>query len=56
MHEQKCQDKNLDILRTKSYFKDKKAKAFFIIFKEVSLRQIIQTSLEGESTTLIKQI
>ena len=51
----KCQDKNFNILKTKRAFK-KKYKAFFIIFKELSLKQIKQFFLEGESLTLIKRV
>ena len=58
---QKCKDKNLNIVRTKRAFKMKQ-KAFFITFKELSLKQIKPslnklkqikpTILEGESPTL----
>ena len=40
----KIYDKHLNILKTE--------RAFFIIFKELSMKQITQTSLEGESPTL----
>ena len=44
-------DNNLNILRTKGAFK-MKYKALFINFKEISLKQIRPTSLEGESLSL----
>ena len=47
----KSRDKNLNILRTKWAFKMKK-NAFFIIFKGLSVKQITQIVLEGESPTL----
>ena len=47
----KMQGKNLNILRTKRAFKMKE-KAFFIILKVLSLKQIKHTFLEGESPTL----
>ena len=47
----KKQDKNLSILRTKRTFKQK-LKAFFIIFKGLSLKQMKQNFLEGEGPTL----
>ena len=43
-------DKNLNILRTKRTFK-MKYKAFFIIFKGLSVKQITQFFLESESLT-----
>ena len=46
----KIEDKDLNILRTKRDFKIKQ-KEFFIIFKELSLNQIKQVFLEGESPT-----
>ena len=46
----KSHDKNLDILRTKAAFK-MKSKTFFIIFKGLSMKQITQTFLKGESPT-----
>ena len=49
-HDQKSQDKNLNILRTKRPFKMRLA--FFIIFKELPLKQIKQTYLDGESSAL----
>ena len=49
LHEQK--DKNLNILRTQRAFKMKQ-KAFFTIFKGLSLKQIKQFFLESESPTL----
>ena len=45
------QDKNLNILRTKIAFKMKQ-KAFFIILKRISLKQIKQIYSEGENPTL----
>ena len=48
----KRQDKNSNIFRTKRVFKMKQ-KAFFIIFTELSLKQIKQFVFEGESWTLI---
>ena len=47
----KCRDKNFNILRTKRAFKPK-WKTFFIIFKGLSIKQMIQNFLEGESPTL----
>ena len=47
----KSRDKNLNILRTKKAFKMNK-KAFFVIFKGFSIKQITQAFLEGESLTL----
>ena len=47
----KLRDKNLNILRTKSDFKMKQ-KAFFIIFKSLSTKQITHIFLESESHTL----
>ena len=44
----KCRDKNLNILRMERAFK-MKWKAFFIIFKGLSINQIIQIFLEGET-------
>ena len=41
----KCQDKNLNMFRTKK-------KAIFIIFKGLSLKQIKSTFMEGDSSTL----
>ena len=41
----KCQDKNLNMARTKK-------KAIFIIFKGLSLKQIKSTFMEGDSSTL----
>ena len=49
----KSQDKNVNILRTKRAFKIKQ-QAFFITFKKLSLKQIKQIFLEGESPTLNK--
>ena len=49
-HDQKSQDKNLNILRMKRPFKMRLA--FFIIFKELPLKQIKQTYLDGESSAL----
>ena len=48
----KLQDKKLNILRTKRAFKMKQ-KAFLIIFKGLSLKQIKQFFLEGDTPTLI---
>ena len=48
----KSQHKNLNIMRTKKTIKMKQ-KIFFIIFKRLSLKQIKQFYLEGESPTLI---
>ena len=45
----KTQDKNLNILRTKRAFKVKQ-KAFFIIFKELS---VAKNCLRPESTSLM---
>ena len=47
----KNQDKSLNILRTKKAFQINQ-KAFFIIFKGLSLKQIKHFFLEGESLTL----
>ena len=47
----KSQDENLNILRKKRAFK-RNEKAFFINFKGLSLKQIKQIFLEGESPTL----
>ena len=47
----KCQDKSLNILRTKRAFKMKQ-NVIFIIFKGLSLEQIKKFFLEGESSTL----
>ena len=44
-------DKDLNILRAKRAIKMKE-KAFFIIFKRLSINQITQTFLEGEGPTL----
>ena len=48
---QKIQDKNLKILRTKTAIRMKQ-KAFFIIFKRLLLEQIKQFFFEGEDPTL----
>ena len=53
LHDQKIVTKNLNILRTKRAFQMKQ-KAFFIIFKGFSIKQIKQVFLEGESPTLKK--
>ena len=50
----KCQDKNLNILRTKGAFKMKQ-KSFFINFKGIPLKQIKQFFLECEGPTLNRQ-
>ena len=47
----KSYDKNLNILRTERVFKIKQ-KAFFNIFKRLSIKQITQIFLEGENPTL----
>ena len=47
----KSRDKSLNMLRTKRAFR-MKLKTFFIIFKELSIKQITQIFLEGESPTL----
>ena len=47
----KSQNKSLNILRIERAFKMKK-KAFFIIYEGLSLKQIKQIFLEGESPTL----
>ena len=47
----KGDDKNLSILRIKRAFKMKE-KTFFIIFKGLSMKQIMHIFLEGESPTL----
>ena len=52
LHDQKSQDKNLNILRKKRAFK-MKLKVFFIIFEGLSLKQI-KNIMEGESPTLTK--
>ena len=51
LHDQKVLTKTLNILRTKRAFKVK-SKAIFIIFKELSIKQITQIFLEGERPTL----
>ena len=51
LHDQKHQNKNLNILRTKTAF-NMKSKGFFITFKELSLKQIKPAILEGESPML----
>ena len=51
LHNQKSQDKNVNILRTKRAVKMKE-RTLFLIFKGLSLKQIKPTSLEGESPTL----
>ena len=47
----KSLDKNFGIFRTKRAFKLRQ-KAFFIIFKGISIKQIKQMFLEGETPTL----
>ena len=47
----KSHGKNLNVLRTKRAFK-MKSKTSFIIFKGLSIKQITQNFLEGESPTL----
>ena len=47
----KSDDKNLNILRMEKAFKMKK-NIFFIIFNGLSMKQITQIFLEGESLTL----
>ena len=51
----KSQGKNLNIMRAKWAFKMKE-KTFFIIFKGLSLKQIKQFFLEGESPTLMNRL
>ena len=51
VHDPKCQDKNLNILRMGRAFKMKR-KVFLIIFEGLSLNQIKKSSLEGQSPTL----
>ena len=51
IYDQKSQDKHLNILRTKRAF-NVKYKAFFIIFKKLSLKQIKKLFRIGESPTL----
>ena len=54
MPKTKCQDKNLNILRTNRAFKIKQ-NAFFIVFEALSLKKIFFFS-EGESPTLINEL
>ena len=54
MPKTKCQDKNLNILRTNRAFKIKQ-NAFFIVFEALALKKIFFFS-EGESPTLINQL
>ena len=54
MPKTKCQDKNLNILRTNRAFKIKQ-NAFFIVFEALSLKKIFFFS-EGESSTLINEL
>ena len=54
MPKTKCQDKNLNILRTNRAFKIKQ-NAFFIVFEALSLKTIFFFS-EGESPTLINEL
>ena len=59
LNDQKEKKKKLSILRTKSSFKVKQ-KAFFIIFKGLSIKKIMQYFWggggDGESTTLNQQV
>ena len=48
----KNSEKKLNILRMKRAFKMKQ-KAFFIIFKGLSLKEIKQSSLEGDGLILV---
>ena len=54
MPKTKCQDKNLNILRTNRAFKIKQ-NAFLIVFEALSLKKIFFFS-EGESPTLINEL
>ena len=54
MPKTKCQDKNLNILRTNRAFKIKQ-NAFFIVFEALSLKKIFFFS-EDESPTLINEL
>ena len=54
LRQQKRQDKNLNVLKTKGAFSIKQ-NLFFIIFKGFSLSQIKTTFLEGEIPTLNNQ-
>ena len=51
LHDQKYQDKHLEILRTKRAF-SMKWKVFFIIFKGAFIEASKNIFLEGESPTL----
>ena len=51
VQDQRCQNKNLNILRTKKVLKAKQ-KAFFMIVKGFSFKQIKPTFLEGGIPTL----
>ena len=54
LHDQKSQDKNLNLLTSKRDFKMKKA--FLITFKEISLKQRKKFILKGESLTLTSNL
>ena len=51
----KSYDKNLNILRTKSAFKIKQ-KTHFVVFKGLSMKQIISFWGEGKSPTLNEKL
>ena len=55
MPKTKCQDKNLNILRTNRAFKIKQ-NAFFIVFEALSLKKIFFFSEGEESPTLINEL